>query len=350
MSFKSNLKKELQKFPKMWKLYTSIKAEFLRVYNLRFFFYDMRRVYTSMNWSIKKEAESRLSSELLFQYHKLEKGLVMPGPKRLFGLAPAEATMSLIERWNSGDIKKDNEPIYLGAIGTLQSYRNRIEQFELDPSNLILSKLNSFLDKYDCQQAEFSTPCSLSEQFDSAGTPSENFRELMEARRSVRDYVAKPVPYSVIEDSIRVAQLSPSACNRQPCQVSIYSNQEMKEELLSHQNGNAGFGHLAPHIAVLTADESCFFGATERHEPFVDGGLFAMSFILALKSQGVSSCCLNWCVKPNTDKAVHKLLGIAQSRRIIMLIAIGYAPEGNMVPRSPRRDLAKVLQCDEETK
>jgi hypothetical protein len=37
-------------------------------------------------------------------------------------------------------------------------------------------------------------------------------------------------------------------------------------------------------------------------EPALDGGLFLMSFLLALESQGLASCCLNFCVGPQTDR------------------------------------------------
>jgi len=58
---------------------------------------------------------------------------------------------------------------------------------------------------------------------------------------------------------------------------------------------------------------------------------------------GIASCCLNWCVPPANDKAVHRLFAIPESHRIIMLMAIGREPAQCMVPRSPRRRIANVL-------
>jgi nitroreductase len=123
----------------------------------------------------------------------------------------------------------------------------------------------------------------------------------------------------------------------------LVSDEPLKSRLLSHQNGNRGFGHLVPHVGVITANEACFFDASERHEPYIDGGLFAMSLSLALRAQGVGSCCLNWCVRPKTDRAAHSLLGIARSERIIMLMAIGYPASNTFVPRSPRKSLSDIL-------
>lgn len=343
MSLKSNLKRTLQKSPLIWGAYYRTKTEILRVVKLRYYLYDISQNYKAMHWSVAKTKRSIISSELLFQYHKLEKGLVMPGPKRLFGLAPARATMALISKWQRTEVVDEKDSIYRGAIGTLQSYYDRIVNFKLDDNNVITGELESFLAIHSCERSAYNTPCEIT-QLDVAETNySEQFSLLMNARRSVRTFSDEPVASEILENVVRISQLSPSACNRQPVKVTIVSDPEMKKKLLSHQNGNAGFGHLAAHIAVITTDASCFFGATERHEPYVDGGLFSMSFILALKSHNISSCCLNWCVKPKTDKAAHKLLALDPSLRIIMLIALGYAPEETPVPRSPRRDLDDVL-------
>lgn len=343
MSLKSNLKRTLQKSPLIWGVYYRIKTEILRVVNLRYYLYDISQNYKAMHWSVTKTKRSIISSELLFQYHKLEKGLVMPGPKRLFGLAPARATMALISKWQRTEVVNKKDSIYRGAIGTLQSYYDRIVDYKLDENNVITDELSNFLATYSCERTAYNTPCEITQLDAAEANYSEQFSLLMNARRSVRTFSDEPVASDVLENVVRISQLSPSACNRQPVKVTIVSDPEIKRKLLSHQNGNAGFGHLAPHIAVITTDASCFFGVTERHEPYVDGGLFSMSFILALKSHNISSCCLNWCVKPKTDKAAHKLLALDPSLRIIMLIAIGYAPEETPVPRSPRRDLDDVL-------
>jgi nitroreductase len=151
------------------------------------------------------------------------------------------------------------------------------------------------------------------------------------------------VPLILIEQSISAAQLSPSACNRQPWVVHIYRDPAMIKQLLALQNGNAGFGHRLSTLLVVTADSTSFFDASERNQAFVDAGLFTMSLILALQSRGLGSCCLNWCVTPDTDEEAHELGGIPRSHRIIMYLAVGYPEPQGLVPRSPRRALDSVI-------
>jgi nitroreductase len=341
-SLKGRLKQKLQSHPELWHAYWRTKQELRRVWLLRYFFYDIGQTYAGMFWRPRNRALRTMGAELLFQYHKLEKGLVMPGKRRLFGIEPAQATMVLIRRWREAG-HPPHDPLLVGAVETLRAYQRRLSEEGLDPRGQILPRVEAFLAESLERDQQLVTPQPLAAPRAEAGAAGDQFRSLAEARRSVRDFRPEPVPRALIEEAVRLAQLSPSACNRQPCRVFLVEQPTQKAGLLGLQNGNAGFGHLAPHVAVITADEQCFFDASERHQPYVDGGLFSMSLILALRAHDIGSCCLNWCVPPATDRAAHQLLGLPASQRIIMLMAIGYAPEGTSVPRSPRRGLDDVF-------
>lgn len=325
--------------PTIWSTYQDAKQQWRRLKTMTYFVYDMRHTFGAMFWPEPHTDAVTLSSALLFQYHKLEKGLVMPGKRRLFGVDPARATMRLVRRWTERG-HDPTDPVYLGAIEALAAYERRLTESGLDPDDRILGETRRFLGHETAREPALSTPQPLPAGFG----PGTGFAELALARRSVRDYRPDPVPRSLVEMAVAVAQLSPSACNRQPCRVLVVSEPGEKESLLRYQNGNRGFGHLAPHVAILSADERSFFDASERHEPYIGGGLFAMSLILALREQGVASCCLNWCVPPAHDMAVHRLFDLPSEHRIIMLISFGWPPEGCQVPRSPRRSRQEVLR------
>jgi len=336
----------MKRVPILWVFFSNAKNYIKRVACLRYFIFDAVSAYRCMHWSAARTDRCSFGAELLFQYHKLEKGLVMPGERRLFGLEPARAVVSLLERWRQAGWTQD-DPVFVGAVETLRAYRHRLENEGLDRDEAILPLLRRVLLEHASvsSQGKLSTPQLLEERSETASINfSEGMRTLAELRRSVRDFLPDVVPLEIIENSVRVAQLSPSACNRQPCSLLLVERSDLKSELLGLQNGNRGFGHLAPHIGVILADESCFFDASERHEPYVDGGMFAMSLILALSANGVGSCCLNWCVSPSVDKAAHVLLGLAPNQRILMLVVFGFAPLNCVVPRSSRRSLSEVLK------
>ncbi len=342
-SSKARIKAYLQSVPWLWRAYWRAKQQVKRMVLLRFFVYDIRHSYRSMFWESNLTVRRTLSAEMLFQYHKLEKGLVMPGPRRLFGVEPASRVAELVARWEDCQ-HPTSDPIYRGALETLHCYADHVERYGLDSSGRILPVLKVFFQSRSARTHELSTPCALpASKLDGGHEPFAAFRQLAESRRSVRGFKTSKIDPEIISRAVSVAQLSPSACNRQPCRLYVVSDADRCKLLLSYQNGNRGFGHTAPHVGILTSDESCFFDASERHEPYIDGGLFAMSLLLAFRAQGIGSCCLNWCVAPANDLAIHALFDIPESERIVMLLAFGYPEEACCVPRSPRRMLSEVL-------
>lgn len=285
---------------------------------------------------------TQLQAKLLFYYHKIEKGLSMPGKRRFFGLEVIPQVIRLLTVWESNGNSK-SDLIYIGAINSLRSYKIFISQANIAQSPETLKIVTDFLYQREITPSAASTPIKITKTQIESTIPFDDFKTLCEVRRSAREFNSEKVPRELIEQAISLAQLSPSACNRQPCKVYIAENEALKKSLLSHQNGNAGFGHLAPIIFVVTSDSNHFFGAIERNQPYIDGGLFSMSLLFALQTQGIVSCCLNWCVAPSTDIATHNLLNIPSSERIIMYIAAGFPVATTTVPKSHRKAISSAL-------
>jgi len=301
---------------------------------------DARLTFRHMEWRQRRDL-SVIEAELIFQYHKIEKGLCMPPPRRFFGVEPAKKTVALLAEWVHAGGRTDT-PAYVGALEAMRSYAAAlaVQPPPPDVAAWMLPMLDRLLAARPRSVVGYDTPMRPV-QCD-AGT-AEVFGTLMNARRSVRHYTDQAVPPAVIEQCISVAQLSPSACNRQPWFVHVYTRPEQIKAMLRLQNGNAGFGHQLKTLLVVTADRRSFFDATERNEPYVDGGLFAMSLILALQSHGVASCCLNWCVDTDKDRAAHATGDIADHEAIVMYLAVGYADESAVVPRSARKATRAVM-------
>ena len=75
------------------------------------------------------------------------------------------------------------------------------------------------------------------------------------------------VPDDVLAGAVRVAQQTPSVCNRQAWRVHVYTSPEDKAEVLRVQNGNARFGHLAARILSVLVDTRSFVTSSERLRP-----------------------------------------------------------------------------------
>jgi iodotyrosine deiodinase len=66
---------------------------------------------------------------------------------------------------------------------------------------------------------------------DQMSARAREFRELMTARRTVRDFSPEPVPLAVIEDAVRTAGSAPSGANQQPWTFVLVSDADTKQRL-----------------------------------------------------------------------------------------------------------------------
>lgn len=302
--------------------------------------YDFRVGWTQLRWVGEKNRYWKLSTQLIFQYHKLEKALCLPGPKRFFGRDPAFETCRLMREWVATGLPTDH-PVYVGALEAVRAYRVRLDV--TPPPEDIRAALLRAVDGIIGETpvaADSVTP--MLPQLPPEGA-FEALSELAIARRSVRTFSPEPVDFALIEKAVALAQLAPSACNRQSWRIHFYDKKDDITRMLALQNGNNGFGHTIPLLVVISADMNSFFDASERIEPALDSGLFLMAFLLALQSLGLSSCCLNWCVTPGSDKRAHRIGNIPESHQISTFLAVGHAAEQSLVPRSARRPLADVI-------
>lgn len=172
----------------------------------------------------------------------------------------------------------------------------------------------------------------------------EDLAELARRRRSVRWYLQRPVPREMIDRAIEVAAQAPSACNRQPFRFFVFDDRELVRQIASVPLGTAGFYDNLPVIVVLVGELRSFFSERDRHAVYIDASLAAMSFILALESQGLSSCCINWPDIEPQESTLAKLLRLAPDERVIMLIALGFPDPEGLVAYSQKRSLDELRE------
>jgi len=162
-----------------------------------------------------------------------------------------------------------------------------------------------------------------------------------ETRHSIRNFDTGDVPISDIQRAVGMARKAPSVCNRQGARVHCFQEASVA---LKWQPGNTGFGHLASRALVVTADLMAFSSVGERHQVYVDGGLFAMSLVYALHALGHGTCMLAWSQERDRNRQAKADLSIPDSETIIMMIAVGRLPETLSVARSWRRPVSDILR------
>jgi nitroreductase len=264
-----------------------------------------------------------LECQLTKDYHRIEKGLALDNPKRPFGDLVGQRIMVGL-----------SQPQTYSDIPLVASY-----------AESALASLSIWNHKGDISSEV--SPTWSSESTWSPILANEGQRVLnhfFSTRRSIRSYDrSRPVPLEDIRQAVATALSTPSVCNRQSWRVHLYSDPETIQRVISHQNGNAGFGHTVPALAVVTVDTRLFTGAGERHQKWIDGGLFAMSFVYALHARGLASCMLNWSMSNAASSRLRGDAGIDDHEDIVTLVAVGYTQGDYRVARSPRRSVDAVL-------
>lgn len=173
------------------------------------------------------------------------------------------------------------------------------------------------------------------------------FYSLVRNRQSDRAYSDKPIAREQILRIVEAARLAPSACNAQPWHFIVVDSPELKNRLAdaaaSRVLGINHFTKQAPvHIVIVMegANFNSKFGSLVKNKslPLIDIGIAAEHICLAAKAEGLGSCMLGWFNEP----AVKKLLAIPKSKRVPLIITLGY-PLTDEIREKRRKESDQVL-------
>jgi nitroreductase len=175
-----------------------------------------------------------------------------------------------------------------------------------------------------------------------------DFLDLVNKRHSVRAYSNKPVQQEKIERCIEAARLAPSACNSQPWTFIVVTDTEKRNNLADTTSNKLlplnHFTKQAPVMIViviekpkLTAELGSFI--KDREFPLIDIGIAAEHICLQAVAEGLGTCMLGWF----NEKKVKKILGIPASKRVGLMITMGY-PSGNSRKNRPRKETDEILR------
>lgn len=230
-------------------------------------------------------------------------------------------------------------------------------------------------------------PAAVAQGRDDTGGPAmpPGITQLMRQRRSIRAYLADPVPRALLEEICRLARTAPSGANLQPGSFHLltgaalrqlttglgaaidadmsptseysYFPEPMSAELKARQRA-AGFGLYqalgierrdiagrqrqfrrnyrffdAPVGVVVTIDRRMGSGC------FMDLGMSLMGFLLAAEAQGLGTTGIG--ALANYGPVIHGLLDLPPDEMVVCGIAVGWpdpaAPENRL--RTQRADL-----------
>ncbi|MGQ9621003.1 MAG: nitroreductase family protein [Bacteroidales bacterium] len=153
--------------------------------------------------------------------------------------------------------------------------------------------------------------------------------ELIRSRQSDRKYTGQVVEKDKIERILEAGRLAPSACNAQPWKFIVVDDRELLDRLTEAASGKIPgmntFAVQAPVQIVVIREKANLLskiGSTIKDKDYslIDIGIAAENICLQATAEGLGSCMIGWF----DEKMVKKILKIPPSKRVELLITIGY--------------------------
>ena len=298
---------------------------------------DSNRYYRAASWAgpVKANYLGHTEADMIRHYHVVEKGLAMPEFKPKSGVAVVKNLGVLVCAWERNGGSLDSKQ-YLAALSALQAYWQRHVDMGIDVSDFVVD-VKFANSEEDEPLGGVSIP-----KLPNAGD-QEVVDRVMRSRRSMRIFRDDQEPADEeLRAAIKSSISTPSVCNRQTWRVHIYKG-ENAQRVLACQTGNRGFGHTIPIVMIVTVDMRYFSEVAERYQPWVEGGLFSMSLMLALHARGIGNVALNWSRNNADDEILRDVAHLETYERVIMLIGCGYPVEGVSVPISCRNEVESFI-------
>jgi iodotyrosine deiodinase len=192
------------------------------------------------------------------------------------------------------------------------------------------------------------------------------FLDLMQRRRTVRDFSDKPVPRSVIEAAVATAGTAPSGANQQPWTFACISDPAIKskirvaaeEEEKAFYAGKAGeewldaLSHLgtdwqkpfletAPWLIGIFGQRWGITPTGEKTKHYYvpeSVGIAAGFLIAALHNAGLATLTHT----PSPMGFLNGICGRPESEKAYILLVVGYPAEGCQVPVISKKTLAET--------
>jgi nitroreductase len=193
-----------------------------------------------------------------------------------------------------------------------------------------------------------------------------SFYQLINRRRTVRDFSDKPVPKEIIENIIKTASSAPSGAHKQPWTFCVVTDKEIKKQIRAAAEKEE-YENYHGRMDKEWIEDLAYLG-TDWHKPFLETAPYLIIVFKKLydlqqdgtkrqnyyvtESVGIASGFLlaavhnaGLCALTHTPSPMGfltKILKRPENERPFLLIPVGYAADDVKVPELKRRDLGEI--------
>lgn len=312
----------------------NIKISLRKVKNitsLSYYFVKDFHFYYRCMWNSFQD-KAFLLAEITKEAHRVEKGLTYIKFRENYGKDCIFRLLRSLEKFRKYYYNDIENVRIRWALQCLEEYSKR-HSFENENYQQINGLLNKF--SYSVKkQVVAGSVCVLKK--DLLEAKDIDFANLAKIRVSIRQFKKLPVNKLVIMKCLEIAQETPSVCNRQGWKTHIIKDTQILKLFKNIHNGFAKGEQYLDCLLAITIDQMFFEIPKERHQGYIDGGLYAMSLMYALTSQGLASCPLNANLTTLNLMKMSKVLNLKASEKFIMFIAVGHFRVNNLIAVSQR--------------
>lgn len=189
--------------------------------------------------------------------------------------------------------------------------------------------------------------------------------DLMDHRRSIRDFSPKPVPAELIAQLIRIASTAPSGAHKQPWTFCVVGDPQVKKQIREaaeaeeHENYHGRmpeewlkdlailgtdwqkpFLEIAPWLIVVFKKNYDLVNGEKRKNYYVQESVgIACGFLIAAIHYVGLSCLTH---TPSPMNFLQELLNRPENEKPYLLIPVGYPADQVTVPALQRKPLEAV--------
>lgn len=287
-----------------------------------------RRYYES-----HRDFDMGSSARLRRNVHRLEKGLIMQPRKPTFAASYIDETVRAYQGMIGSAEFCDEEKAW--AHDVLKAY------FEVVQDNPVIERARALFSNIEALESQAYIPYTHASKA-RADITTDQLHQLFLQRRSTRWFKKLTVESEKVTKAIELASLAPSACNRQPFNFYVASNQKDAVEIAKMAGGTGGFAENIPLLIAVVGNLSAYPYERDRHLIYIDGSLASMQLMLAFETMGLSTCPINWPDVEVREKQIGNKLHLLSDQRVVMLIAVGYGDDDGMIPFSSKKTVKSL--------
>lgn len=289
-------------------------------------------------------------SSILVSAHSVEKGLglrnVEPGHSGNVVDLLLNKLMAMAK-----DSTRINEFPFRETLRVIISYMDYQEQFDTSKFGMYeqlkskydkLSEIlgNEYIDSLRCELDAGVKTISRDKLLEGKEF---DFMDFIRSRHSIRSFEKDPLRYNDIRKAVEIANLAPSACNRQPSYVYFCNKIEKVRKIDEIITGSSGFKGEVPNYIVVTTDRA-YFSYVEQYQWYINGGIYLAYLSLALHSLGIGHCIMQWKAFYETENELKKLLSISDTEAIIAIVGCGHYRDETPCLMAQRKGIEDTLK------